>query len=365
MFDSTRAYINALKEKNIAKKIKLYDASGNNLVPISKDSYPMTTVRRRTEGYRKHNLIVYTKSMAKLTGLRLLYATPIILGGLTIVSFANIKYVKSINVDDVYHNMEIEFDEEYKLYELDETMASTFFNKNYVDESIQSNHMTGNDKSSYATIYYGEGSDSFQVKFDINADNTWSYSSHTNNLYQKSQVTKTEPIGEIDEEYKQLIKDVTETFIKQADLSEEDINLLREIITNNENDIIVRIKRCVNIGPQNLEVHSYHWLRCLIAVILEIILVASLVENSMDLTRVRGLRVDDGKIEYDILSNYKNLLNASSHYKKALLEAEGERIDDILDVLRRNSADEEIIAAYKKRSDLLNKEKKLIMTKDN
>lgn len=39
MFDTTKVYLNALKEKKIADKITLYDASGNNLVPLSNDSY--------------------------------------------------------------------------------------------------------------------------------------------------------------------------------------------------------------------------------------------------------------------------------------------------------------------------------------
>lgn len=360
MFKSTRAFFNALNEKKVSKnRLKLYDISGNN--PVELDSYDSTVVAINdlANSVRKKNLKVYSRNMAELIGKKAIFAAPIVLGGLTIASFVNGKYIKTINVSDVYRDTIVEFDENSLLSESETTYAETFFTKDYIDDSIVSS--SAFDKSSYATIYYGEGSNSFQVRFGINLDNTWEYSSHTNNLYQKSETVVREPIGELNEEYKQLIKDVTETFIKQADLNDDEVALLREIVNNNENDIIVKIKRCVTLGNKEFEVHSYHWFRCMLAIIAEIILIGFIIVNFYDLTTIYEL----GSESYFLRkrSTCISLLKAAKNYHEQFLLAEKERISTILELLRDNGGKEEDIEAYEKRL-YLNKKEQPRLTDD-
>lgn len=356
MFKSTRAFLNALNEKKVTKnKLQLYDISGNN--PIELDQYDdkVEKIIRLTNDIRQNNLKVYIRNMAELIGKRAIFATPIILGGITISSFVNGKYIKTINVSDVYRDTIIEFDKNSLLSERETTYAETFFSKNYVDDSIVSlGGFYSFNSSSYATIYYGEGSDSFQVKFDINDDNTWEYCSHTTNLYQKSENAVLEPISELDEEYKKLIKDTAETFIKQADLSEEEVAAIREIVSNDENNIIVKIKRCVNLGDRKFDIHSFHTFRCIIAVIAEIVLISRIVENFDDLTTVYELVADEESVRkrrYCI-----NILKAAKKYREQFLLAESNRLSSILELLKNNGGNEKVIADFEKRLSLNKKE---------
>lgn len=362
MSKSTRAFLNALNEKKATKSnLKLYDISGNN--PVELDSYnsKVEKLTRLTNNTRLNNIKVYGKNMAELIGKKAIFAAPIVLGGLTIASFVNGKYIKTINVSDVYKDTVIEFDENSLLSERETTYAQTFFNKKYVDDSIVS---SGNfDKSSYATIYYGEGSDSFQVRFGINKDNTWEYESHTNNLYQKSENALQEPIGELDEEYKQLIKNVTETFIKQAELSEEEVALLRDIVSNNENDIIVKIKRCVALGEREFEVHSYHWLRCLIAVIAEIILIGFIIDTFPDLATVNEIEADRERLRE--CGTCINIFKAAKEYRRQFILAEERRLSSVLALLKDNGGNEEVITTYEKRLSLSRKELLKLTDKNN
>lgn len=349
MFKSTRAFFNALTEKKVTKnKLDLHDKSGKNLVKLESDDPRVCEINKLANDVRCNNIRVYGKNMAKLIGKKAIFTTPIILGGIIISSFVNGKYIKTINVSDICQDTIIEFDENSLLSKSEITYAKTFFNKNYVDESIVSkNDMDVVDTSSYASIYYGEGSNSFQVKFNINKDNTWEYSSHTNNLYQKTETDVIEPIGELDKEYKQLIQNVTNTFIKQAKLSEEEISLLREFVSNNENDIIVKIKKCTILEDQDLEVHSFHLFRCIIEVIAGIILLKLLFENLDKLTTVDELEASGSKIVRR--HTYINLLKATKNYKEEFLLAESNRMSSIFNLLKDNGGNEETLAIIEKR----------------
>lgn len=358
MFKTTSAYINALKEKKILSKLKLYDTSSNNPIELDSSYESVQKLEELSGDNRCNNLRIYTTNMANLIKNKAIVIAPFILGGLTIASLLNGKYIKTINVGNVYQDKIVEFDENSVLSEEEKTYAETFFYKDYVDENIISICDIENfDKSSYATIYYGEGSDALQVKFLINSDNTWEYSSHTNNLYQKPVDDKTESIGEIDEEYKKLIDDATETFIKQAELSEEEVALLRELISNNENDIIVKIKRCVNLGSKDFDIHSNHFFRTLLAIIAEIILVSYIIRNFSEILYVYEV---ESKYNY-IKNNYKeiNIFKAAKKYREEYLKAEENRLMEIIDLLKSHSGDEKIISYYEKRINQNQKRKTL------
>lgn len=353
MFRTIRTYKSALKENNSSEEIKLYDTSGNNPAELEDYREEVQNLNQYTKEDCRNNLKIYTENMIKLAGVKVFLVTPFLLGGLAIASFVHGKYIKTINVDNIYQDKTIEFDEESLLSESTTTYASTFFYKDYVDESITSvSDMEFVDKSSYATIYYGDGSDAFQVRFPINDDNTWEYSSHTNNLYQKSEK---EPIGELDLEYRELIADATETFIKQAELSEEDASFVRELVANNENDIVVKIKKCTKLESANLEVHSYHWLRCLLAVIAEIVLISFIVKNIEDLVTVEKIVAFDGRLD---TRGYIGVLKAAKRYREEFLRAEEKRISKIINLLKFHGGDEEILAEYEKRLNLCQKKSK-------
>lgn len=356
MFRSTRTLINALTEKKtIANHLELYDVSGNNPTPLDLDTPEKREMLRLAVDNRLNNIKVYTRNMAEIIGKKALLTTPIILGGLTIASFVNGKYIKTVNAETAYKTTVLEFDEESLLSEEEHTYAHACFNNNFVDKSIQKcNHDDYQSNSSYATIYYGEGSDSLQVKFNINEDNTWEYSSHTNNLYQKSETAHKEPVSELDEEYKQLIKEATETFIRQADLSDEEESLLREIISNNENDILVKYSRCVDLSGIELEVHKFHWFRCLLAVIAELVLISYLLDNKDNILNVKDVDTD-----YSYLRRRYpkiNILKAAKKYREELEFAESTRISSIIRLLKDNGGDEVAIKTYEKRLSLYKKE---------
>lgn len=356
MFRSTRTLINALTEKKtIANHLELYDVSGNNPTPLNLDTPEKREMLRLAVDNRLNNIKVYTRNMAEIIGKKALLTTPIILGGLTIASFVNGKYIKTVNAETAYKTTVLEFDEESLLSKEEDTYAHACFNNNFVDKSIQKcNHDDYQSSSSYATIYYGEGSDSLQVKFNINEDNTWEYNSHTNNLYQKSETAHREPIGELDEEYKQLIKDATETFIRQAELSDDEEALLREIVSNDENDVLVKFSKCVNLNGMEIEVHKYHWFRCLLAVMAELALVSHIVENLSKLTKVRSAETNYSYLKRSY--SEINILKAAKKYREELKFAESTRISSIIRLLKDNGGDEVAIKTYEKRLSLYKKE---------
>lgn len=363
MFKSTLAFFNAINEKKATKKcLELYDLSGNNPVKLDSSTNTVEKLNLLTDEYRRNNIKVYSKNMAELIGKRAVFAAPIMLGGLIISSLVNGKYIKTVTADTAYKTTVIEFDEESLLSEDGELYAHACFNNDFVYDNIQNCGCDANiDNYSYATLYYGEGSNSLQVKFDINEDNTWNYSSHTNNLYEKKSNSSSKPIGELDEKYKQLIKEATETFIKQADLTEEEVALLREMISNNENDILVKINRCVDLSGFELEVYKYHWFRSLLLIIAEIVVIGYIIEHFEDLSEVNELEARNCCIVKHW--NYINIIKASKNHYEEFLLAEKNRILSIIDVLKNNGGSEEAISKYEKRLSL-NKKESLKLTDD-
>lgn len=348
MFKSTRILINALTEKTSAKKgLELYDISGNNPVPLASNTMEKQELSRLVDN-RKENIKVYTRNMAELIGKRALFAAPIIIGGLTIASFVNGKYTKTINATSAYQTVTLEFDEESLLTKDETIYAHSCFSHDYVDKDIKRcGHYDHESNSSYATIYYGEGSNSLQVMFNINNDSTWRYNSHTNNLYQRSETSVKEPIGEINETYKELIKEAAETFIKQADLTDEEKEYVREIISNNENDILVKIHQCVDLSGMEMEVNKFHWFRCIVALAAGISVVYTIISNFEEVSTVSIL-----ENEYSLLrKRYStiNILKAAKQYREKLEAAEIYRLSSIVELLKDNGADETVIKSYEKR----------------
>lgn len=356
MFKTTRTLINALTEKKAIKNnLELYDLSGNNPIPLDPETEEKKKMQKLVVANRLNNIKVYSRNMAEIIGKRALLTTPIILGGITIASFVNGNYIKTVTTEKAYKTTTIEFDEESLLSQDENLYAHACFNMNFVDDSIQAcSHDENMYNSSYATFYYGEGSDSLQVKFNINADNTWTYSSHTNNLYQKDETNVKESIGDLDEEYKQLIKEATETFIKQAELTDEEEALLREIVSNNENDILVKINRCVDLSGMELEVRKYHWIRCLLASVAEIVLIYLIVYKIDDILSVRDAEANGPYLRY--CSSYINLLESAKKYREEFQIAEIKRLTSILDLLKEHAFDKATIKEYEKRLSLYKKE---------
>lgn len=354
MFKTTRAYFNAIKEGKYSKKIKLYDTTENSSKELDSSNSEVQKLQELIEDDRYDNLSTHLLNMGILTVKKAVALAPFILGGFTIVSFNNGKYIKNINVDNVCEEKNIEFDENSVLSMENKNYALTFLPKNYVDDNITSKSYVNFDQSSYATIYYGQGSDSLQAKFSINEDNTWEYSDYTNYLYQINEDYVNEPIGEIDIEYKKIIEEATESFINQAELSEEEISYVRELVSNNENDIVVKIKQFINLGDANLDVHSYHWFRCLLLLVAEIILIIFYIKKLDEIFLADDVKVKDNCVDYTL--DDINIFIASKKYKKVFLDAEKERISEIIELLKSYSGDEKITAKYEKRLNLLVKD---------
>lgn len=349
MFKLTKAIINNINDKNYLKNKDSLKSSKLS----TEHSNEMQKIVELEEKNRHENLKIYIKNIAKLRAKQVtLIATPLLLGGLTIASFANAKFTKMKTIDRVCHITTLEFDEEALLSQEETFYArsySLFGDKiNYVDENTKNGFF--GDFSSYALLYYGDGSDSLQVKFDINNDNTWQYNSHTNNLYDKSANPHKEAINEVDEQYKELIKEATETFIKQADLSEEEIAYLHEIVSNNENDIIVKLNKCVNLGSMDLEVYKYHWIRCTLAVIADIVLLIFAIKYYYD-DPPRQRIIADGSRLIETWCFSPNLFMAASKYshRQAFLTAEENRINSINSILESNGISDNILSKYEKK----------------
>lgn len=361
MLRTLRAYINALTEKRLSKRIKLHRKWTNNPIPLSSESQEMQTIGKLTGELKVSNLKIYSKHMAKTTGKKAAFLAPIALAGLTMLSEANVDYVKTIQVDSIYEESVLEFDEESVLNEYSTTIAKTSFPKEYVDDSIVSIISSDNlDLSSNTIIYYGDGSKSLQVKFNINDDHTWEYASHTNNMHEKSNVERPDEIRVTDEECLSLIREATETFIRHSELSEEEINYVRELVNNNENDILVKIKRCSELGPLTLEVNSVHWFRSLMLLIATICVTVFLIKKFTDLTTCEKLTtiearsVGEKATKISLVTGYgvtktENLLKAAKNYRDTYLEAEKNRLSLIIKALEKNGGDEEIINQYNKR----------------
>lgn len=362
MLKTLRTIKNTLNEEDVAQKIKLYkNEEANNPSELEEYSSEIIDIHRLTS-IRDDNLSVFARNTLKVIAKRSAFLAPIVMLALTSWSIKNTDYTKKIYVPDIYKNTVLEFDEDSILRETNLTYAKTGTKKDYVDESIISlNEFATVSTISDAVIYYGEGSKSLQVKFNINNDHTWSYASHTNNLYEKSQVEVPESIRKTDGEYLDLIKEVTETFIKQADLNEEEMNYVRELVSNSENDILVKIRRCVREEGLELEYHSSHWLRNFLAVIATLVVICVLVKYIEDLFNCDALelrsknpydcRFDDCqlKVSYICQPSLKRLLKATKEYREQYLLAESNRLKNIIDILKTHNAEPEIIDDYSKR----------------
>lgn len=373
MLKTMRALINALNEKKLVESIKLLD-SGETKYPkmLERNSYEMMSIDNLGNSIRKDNLKKYAGEMVKVTAKRSTFLAPIILLGLTVFSFKTDKYTKTINVENVYESSVLEFDEESILSEDNITYAQTGLTKQYVDESIISlNEFDNISTLSDAIIYYGEGSKSLQAKFNINNDHTWSYASHTNNLYEKSQVDTPKGIREVDEEYLRLLNEVTETFIKQAQLSEEEIDYVRNLISDNENNILIKIRRCVKTGERELDIYTSHWFRDIIAIIATITVLGVIIKNISFLTDVNSLEVgsdyrsdtlfEDCRLRLNggYRESLSRLLSITKEYRDTYLLAESNRIKNILEILKTCNAEHKIIEEYSKRLKVTTPQKRL------
>lgn len=351
MFKLTKTIFNSLNNKNYLRNkesLELYNLSAINRIPLDKQSSEMQEIVKLEEEHRRINLQVYIRNMAKLRVKQaVLIATPILLGGLTVASFVNGKFIKTKTYKNVCQNTQMEFDENF-LYNQEEALYTyKNFDHNSVGDDIAKKLSI--DSDSYAIFYYGEGSNSFQVKFHINDDNTWQYNSHTTNLYEKSANPPKEAIGTLDDKYKELIKEATETFIKQADLSEEEIAYLRELVSNNENDIIVKVNKNIGLGDKDLDVYAYHWIRCALLVIADIVLLILAIKFGRDFKEVQKLKVNNSRLEEPYGSVFPNLLTAASKYRQAFLEAEDNRINSINNLLTDCGGSNNILSKYEKR----------------
>lgn len=361
MFRTIRAYINALTEKKLKKKIKLVRGGTKNPIPLSSGSAEMQYIEKLTDEIRTTNLKIYSEEMAKVSGKKAAFLAPVALVALTLVSGANDEYVKDITPDAVYEASTLEYDEAGVLKEGTTTYAKTSFSKDYVDDSIVSISSLDNvDLSSNTVIYYGEGSDSIQVRFNINDDHTWEYAYHTNNMFEKSQLERPDEIRVTDEEYISLIREATETFIRSAEISEEEINYVRELVNNNENDILVKIKRFSEVEASTFGVNSIHWFRTLISLVATIIVIVFLIKKFEDLKTCEKLTTSEDRYNDERIrkvsklsgygsSRYENILKAAKNYRDTYLEGEKNRLSSIIRTLEENDADENIIENYKKR----------------
>ncbi len=315
-------------------------------MPLEKNSPEILKIDSLENEWRHDNIQIYMKSMAKLRAKQAVtIATPILLGALTVASFVNGKYIKTETVKTVYHNTVQDFDEESMLENEDMYYTNFLVDRNYARANVQNESI---DTSSYALFYYGSGSDSIQVKFDINDDNTWTYNSHTNYLYDKSSNPPTWPVCEIDEQHKELIKEATETFIRQADLSEEEIALLRELVSNNENDIIFKIKKCEQLSNVPLELNAFHWIRCALFVIADIVLVILFIKFWDEWKEVKRVDVRDYYLKEGTTTVFRNMFTAALEYRNAFLLAESNRINEINSILLAHGGSDEILSKYEK-----------------
>lgn len=362
MFKLTKAILNNINNKNYKKNrdsLELYDLSAVNRVPLEKRSSEFIKIHALEDEWRHDNLEIYMKSMAKLRAKQAVtIATPILLGTLTIASFVNGKYIKTETVDTVYHNTVEEFNEEILFQNIDMYYTTFLVDRNYARPNVVNGSI---DRSSYAQIYYGSGSSAIQVKFDINDDNTWQYDSHTNYLYDKDSNPPEWEVSKIDEKYKELINEATETFIRQAELSEEEIAFLRELVSNNENDIIVKIKKCETLSDVPLEINSFHWIRCALLIIADIVLAIIFIKNWDVWNEARRVEARGYYLEEGHNTVFYNMFTAALEYRKAFLLAENNRITTINSILTEYGGSDEILSKYEK--SLIRKNETKIETK--
>lgn len=349
MLKTMRLLLNNMNEKPYVTgkgKFKLYREDGKNLTPFSKDSKEMQRIDELETTIRYNNLKTYAANMAKLRGKQLsLIVLPVLLGSLTIGSFVSKGYDKT-EVLQTYQKCIIEMDEEnlYRDEVDDKKYVYTTFGRKFTDGQ---DAVSIEGTSSKAYINFGEGEQAVQVKFDVDSDGTWSFSSSTEEPFFNLDGKDLDNAKEIPTKYDDIIEEAAAIFKSHIGKNSTSAKILEEVLNNDKNDIIVRIERLEKIGDYPFETHHSLWLIRVLLLICDAVLAGVLIYYRDEVSHVNLL--DNSRGNLTQYSREISIIHAAMKYREALLQAETDRIREIDTISKKNNASGEILSKFEKK----------------
>lgn len=349
MFKTLRVILNNMDEKPYVKgktKFKLYKDTEKNLTPLSKDSKEMQRIDALETTVRYNNLKIYASNMAKLRGKQFsLIVLPVLLGSLTIFTWVGKGYNKT-EVLPTYQKVVIEMDEEnlYKDGVEPEKYVYTVFGRTFTDGQ---NAVSIDGTTSKARINFGEGENAVQVVYNVDTDGTWDYSSYTTESFFNLEGKNLDNAMEIPTKYDNIIDEAAAIFKSHLSSGSKTAKLVDEILTNEKNDIIVRIEQFEKIGDYPYETHHSYWLWRILLIICDVVLGCLLAYYRDDVTQVNVIESNKGELY--TYSRTMSIIHAVMKYKEALLQAEIERISEIDTITKKNNGTGEILSKFEKK----------------
>lgn len=229
---------------------------------------------------------------------------------------------------------------------------SSFFGKNFVDESRATDMLSGTGKR--LEIYITENLEGFLAKLDIRSDGSLSISDVDKGSYiNLNEYDFTDAVN-VEDKYVALFDRTVDLILESSYINDEDKEKLSSLNDSDKKLIIAKIIEYEDLGATNVKVYKSNWFwRIALTVIAGIYLwIVGFVHKEDGLPEFYELSNNNGELVESEHKKNLGLFYLGVKYKEAFLAAERDRVQRIYDLCDENlvsSSRDKVLTSYEKK----------------
>ena len=229
---------------------------------------------------------------------------------------------------------------------------SSFFGKNFVDESRATDMLSGTGKR--LEIYITENLEGFLAKLDIRSDGSLSISDVDKGSYiNLNEYDFTDAVN-VEDKYVDLFDRTVDLILESSYINDEDKEKLSSLNDSDKKVIIAKIIEYQDLGATNVKVYKSNWFwRIALTIIAGIYLwIVGFVHKEDGLPEFYELSNNNGELVESEHKKNLGLFYLGVKYKEAFLAAERDRVQRIYDLCDENlvsSSRDKVLTSYEKK----------------